>query len=183
MVLFHQTIERSYVEAPAPLFITNALRKGAVVSMKETRQADLIMGIIFIILGVFWFYQATQMRRVEFGIGPGGYPKFVSVVFILLGVIFTIQNISKGLPKWVGLADWKAALRVVIFAAVTFIYIHSMRTLGFILPTPFYLFFSFWFFRYQRYLIAVILSISITAAIHVVFRMIFMVMLPTFRLF
>ena len=152
--------------------------------MKETpRHGDLVMGIMFILLSIFWFYHANRMMTVELGIGPGGYPKFVSVGLFFLGLILTLQTIKKGLPKWDVKIDWKAVLRTVIFVAVTFAYIRLMNVLGYVLLTPLYTFFACWFFGYRRYHIIAILSISVTAGIYVVFRIIFLVMLPVFRLF
>jgi len=141
------------------------------------------MGIFFMLLAAFWFYHASQMRQVELGIGPGGYPQFVSVGLFFLGLILAIQSLVKGFPKWELKIDWKSVLRQAIFFGVTLMYIRLMRYLGFVLLTPFYLFFQCWFFGYRKYLIAAIMSIGLTAGIFVVFRMIFFVMLPAFRLF
>ena len=151
--------------------------------MNKARHADLIMGILFMLLAAFWFYHANKMMKVELGIGPGGYPKFVSVGLFILGLLLTVQSIIKGLPKWEAKIDRKAALRLLIFVAVTFAYVRVMRVMGFIIMTPLYLFFACWFFGYRKYIIAAILSIGLTAGIHVIFRMIFLVMLPVFRLF
>ena len=151
--------------------------------MEKARHADLIMGIVFMALAAFWFYHASQMRQVELGIGPAGYPKFVSVGLFILGLILTVQSLIKGLPKWDVKVDWKGILRQVIFFAVSLAYIRFMRYLGFVALTPFYLFFLCWFFGYRRYVVAAIMSIGLTAGIFIVFRMIFHVMLPVFRLF
>ena len=151
--------------------------------MKKAQYADLIMGIFFMLLAAFWFYHASQMRQVELGIGPGGYPKFVSVGLFLLGLVLTVQTLIKGLPKWEAHINWKSLFRQFVFFAVTLAYIRLMRYMGFVLLTPFYLFFQCWFFGYRKYLIAAIMSVALTAGIFVVFRLIFFVMLPAFRLF
>jgi hypothetical protein len=151
--------------------------------MKKAQHADLIMGVLFMLLAAFWFYHASQFRQVEFGIGAGGYPKFVSVGLFFLGLILTVQSIVKGFPKWEVNINWKAILRQVIFFVVTFAYIRLLRHLGFLIATPLYLFFQCWFFGYRKYVIAAIMSVGLTAGLYVVFRMIFFVMLPEFRLF
>jgi len=143
----------------------------------------MVTGIFLMLLSAYWFFQANKMLKVDLGIGPGGYPKFVSVGLFFLGLVLFVQSVIKGLPRWEGKFDRKAALRLIIFVVVTFVYVRSMRYLGFILTTPLYLFFGSWFFGYRKYLIAAVMSIGVTAGIYVVFRIIFMVMLPTFRLF
>ena len=151
--------------------------------MKETRLADLVTGILLMLLSAFWFFQADKMLKVELGIGPGDYPKIVSVGLFLLGLVLAVQSVIRGLPKWEGKIEKKAALRFLIFTVVTFVYARSMKYLGFTLVTPLYLFFGIWFFGYRKYIIAAITSIGVTAGIYVVFRIIFQVMLPQFRLF
>ena len=151
--------------------------------MKETRLADLITGILLMLLSAFWFFQANKMMKVELGIGPGDYPKFAAAGLFFLGLILAAQSVSKGLPGREGKIDRRAARRLIIFVVVSFVYVRLMRFLGFILLTPPYLFFGSWFFGYRKYIIAAIVSIGVTAGIYIVFRMIFQVMLPEFRLF
>ena len=151
--------------------------------MKKAQHADLIMGVLFMLLAAFWFYQASLFRQPELGIGSGGYPKFVSAGLFFLGLVLTVQSLIKGLSKWEFKIDRKALLRQVIFFLATFAYIRLLRYLGFIVITPVYLFFQCWFFGYRKYITAAIMSIGLTAGLYVVFRMIFYVMLPEFRLF
>jgi hypothetical protein len=151
--------------------------------MKKAQLADIIMGILFMALAVFWFMKANKMVKVEFGIGPGGYPKFISVGLFILALFMTVQSIRKGLPKLEIKIDRKALLRQIIFFAVTFAYIRLMRVMGFLILTPLYLFFQCWFFGYRKYIIAAIISIGLTAGIYYTFQMIFLIMLPRFRLF
>jgi len=151
--------------------------------MKKTQLSDLIMGIVLLLLAAFWYFQATKMTKVELGIGPGGYPKFISVCLFLLALILIVQTVRKGLPKWEGKINRKELARQVIFFVSTFAYIHFMSILGFLLLTPLYLFFQCWFFGYRKYIVAGIMSIGLTAGTYYVFQMIFHIMLPSFRLF
>jgi putative tricarboxylic transport membrane protein len=157
--------------------------RGFIVVMKKTAFADMATGIFLMLLSAYWFHEANKMMTVELGLGPGDYPKVVSTGLFILGFILTVQSVIKGFPKPSFKIDKKAILRLVIFVAVTFIYVQLLRTLGFILLTPFYLFFGCWFFGYRRLIIAAIASVGVTAFVYVVFRMIFMVILPQFRLF
>jgi len=151
--------------------------------MKKTLFVDMLTGILLMLFAAYWFYEANKMMKVDLGIGPGGYPMFVSAGLFLMGVILTVQSVIKGLPKPEGKIDRKAVLRVVIFIVVTFAYVQLMRYVGFLLITPFYMFFACCFFEYRKKIIAAIASVCVTAVLFVVFRMVFYVALPTFRLF
>jgi putative tricarboxylic transport membrane protein len=151
--------------------------------MKNTRRADLVMGLLFVFLAIYWFVEAEGMLKAEVGLGPGDYPKVIAVGLFFLGLMLTISSLFEGLPKKEGRMDRKAAARLTVFVAATILYVQLMKPLGFLLSTPFYLLFGIEFFGYRKHVIAVVGSISMTAAIYVVFRMIFLVMLPEFRLF
>ena len=151
--------------------------------MKKTAFADMVTGIFLMLLSTYWFIEASRMMTMERGLGPGDYPMVVSIGLFTMGLILTIQSVVKGIPKPDFNINWKALGRLTIFVAVTIVYVRAMRYLGFLLLTPPYLFFACCFFKYRRRVIAAIASIVVTAFVFVVFRMIFLVMLPEFRLF
>jgi hypothetical protein len=151
--------------------------------VKDTRFVDMMTGIVIMLICAYWFIEASRMMKVELGIGPGGYPMFASGGLFIMGLLLTIQNIIKGLPKPQGKIDRKGMLRMLFFVAVTFVYVWAMKYLGFLLLTPPYLFFALYFFMYRKKLIAAIISIGVTAVLFIVFRIIFFVALPDFRLF
>ena len=143
----------------------------------------MVTGIAIMALSAYWFYEASKMTKVDLGIGPGGYPMFISTGLFLMGLLLTLLSIRKGLPKLEGKIDRKAILRMFIFVAVSFAYVRAMRYVGFILLTPPYIFFACWFFQYRRKLVAAITSIVVTAILYIVFRVFFFVPLPYLRLF
>ena len=150
---------------------------------KETRLADFIVGVVFMALGVIWFLEANHMMKVELGIGPGDYPKFIAIGLFSLGLLQAARSAMKGLPLREIKINRKELLRLCIFVVVTFVYVRLMNYLGFILLTPFYVFFGCWFFAYRKYVIIVIASIVTTALIYLIFQEFFLVTLPEFRLF
>ena len=150
---------------------------------KETRLSDFIVGMVCMLIGVVWFYQANQMMKVDLGIGPGDYPKFIAVGLFAMGFLQAAKNLIKGISLKEIKLDRKAVIRLAIFVVVTYLYVRLMAYLGFILLTPFYIFYGCWFFRYKKYVLAAIVSLVTTAALYYVFRVLFYVMLPEFRLF
>jgi putative tricarboxylic transport membrane protein len=151
--------------------------------MKKTRRVDFGMGIGFMALAVFVFILAGQMMQVEKGIGPGDYPKVVAAGLFILGAILSADSFLRGFPPLTEKINWKAVRRLAVFIAVTLAYLWSMRFLGFAAATPFYLFFGIYFFGYRKPLTMILVSIGVTAAIYLIFRVLFLVMLPVFRLF
>ena len=151
--------------------------------MKKTLFVDMITGLVLMIISAYWFYVANKMMKVDLGIGPGGYPMFVSVGLFFTGFLLFLKTVIKGFPKPEGKIDSKAILRIVIFVVITYIYVRAMRYAGFLLLTPPYLFFACWFFKYRKKVTAAIASVGVTAVLYFVFRILFYVALPTFRLF
>jgi hypothetical protein len=168
---------------PGGVFLGVFCIRGREVSMKNTRRADLVMGLLFVFLAIFWFIEAEKMLKVEVGLGPGDYPKVVAAGLFVFGLLLAASSLLAGLPEKGGDMDRKAAFRLAVFVAVTIVYVQLMKSLGFLLATPFYLFFGMCFFGYRRRVAAAVGSIGMAAAIYVVFRMIFQVMLPECRLF
>jgi putative tricarboxylic transport membrane protein len=150
---------------------------------KETRLSDFIVGIVCMLLGVVWFYQANQMMKVELGIGPGDYPKFIAVGLFSMGLLQAAKNLIKGLSLKEVTINRNALKRLVIFVVATFLYVRLIEYLGFILLTPFYVFFACWFFKYEKLVVAAIVSIVATGTLYYIFLVLFFVMLPEFRLF
>ena len=151
--------------------------------MKKTRRADFGMGLGFMVLAVFVFVIANGFLKADKGIGPGDYPKVVAAGLFILGAILALDSFLRGFPPLSEKVDWKRVRKLVIFIAVTLVYVQSMKLLGFIVTTPVFLYFGIYFFGYKKRLTAVLVSIGVTASIHIIFREIFFVMLPTFRLF
>ncbi|MDR1933961.1 MAG: tripartite tricarboxylate transporter TctB family protein [Spirochaetales bacterium] len=151
--------------------------------MKKTRRVDFGMGIGFMALAVFVFMSANQMLKVDKGIGPGDYPKVIAAGLFILGAILSIDSFLRGFPKIEVKFSWKPVARTAVFIAVTIVYVQLMRLLGFIFLTPFYLFFAIYYFGYRKWRTMILVGILVTAGIHLVFREIFLVMLPVFRLF
>jgi len=152
---------------------------------KETRLADFIMGVLFMSLSVLWIFQANQMMKVDVGIGPGDYPKVIAVGLFIVGFLQAVMNIRvlRELSSLNIKLDRKRLQRLCIFVAVTIVYIRLLDYLGFLLLTPFYIFFGCWFFGYRKYVTSIIVSIAVTGFCYLIFRVLFQVILPMFRLF
>ena len=151
--------------------------------MKKTRRVDFGMGIGFMVLAVFVFVIANKMMKVEQGIGPGDYPTFIAVGLFILGAVLALDSFLRGFPKMTEKIDYKPMKRMLVFLAVSVIYVQLLYYFGFLVLTPFFLFFGIYYFGYRKWRTMILTSILVTVSIHIIFREIFLVMLPTFRLF
>jgi len=152
-------------------------------------KVDFGTGIGLMALSGAVFFIAKGMPTVPRGIGPGGYPTVIAAILFLLGAALTVQNLprkktdnSPAVPAGKPIT-WKMLKRPFLISIVVFIYIRGMFYLGFLILTPFFLFFTIWFFGYRRWLRAAIISIVTTVIIYVTFYYGFQVLLPRFNLF
>lgn len=141
------------------------------------------MGLGFMVLAVLVFITANGMMKAEKGIGPGDYPKVIAVGLFILGAILSIDSFLRGFPKITEKFDSKPIARMLIFLVVTIAFVQLLKFLGFLFLTPFYLFFGMYYFGYRKWRAMVLVSVLVTLCIHIIFREIFFVMLPVFRLF
>jgi len=153
-------------------------------------KVDFGTGIGIMALSVAVFLIARKMPDAKIGIGPGEYPMVVAGVLFILGLVLSLQNIpwKTNARKTVKDIDGKPiSLQMIkrpfFMAIVVFAYIRGMFYLGFLLLTPFFVFFAIWFFGYRRYVRAAAISIITTSVIYVVFYYGFQVLLPRFILF
>ncbi len=126
--------------------------------MKEKRFSDLVIGVVFMALGLTVFLMANQLQTVKLGIGPAGFPKFIAVLLALLGAVMTVS-------------------------ALCVLYVILVPTVGFMLLTPFLMFGMMLLFGNRNYVMCAIVSVVTTVLVWLLFTKVFMIFLPTCRLF
>jgi putative tricarboxylic transport membrane protein len=150
----------------------------------ETKAADLLMGVIFLSLGLVVFFASRSLPSARFGLGSGGYPMTVGVMLAILGLVQTVTSLAKwGLPKFSFPQDKRELFLIGVAAASTFMYLFLLRHLGFLLLTPIYLFGFMILFGYRKYITAGIVSLCVSTGIFFLFTRVFLVFLPEFNLF
>ena len=150
--------------------------------MKDTKKAaDFWISILIIAISIIFFITANAMPNSDRGIGPGDYPKVICSVLFVLGVVqlITVLIKSKGLP----LIDFKTInrrylLRAFIMLLMTVLYYKLMKSIGFLITTPIYLFASFMLFGYKKKIKAAIIAIVFSVVVYFLFTKVFLVILP-----
>ena len=147
--------------------------------MKETRFADLMAGLLFIILGILLFLGAGRLQPVKLGIGPAGFPRFISVFMELLGIGMTVSVLRKGMPKPKITIGGKAVLLLTASIALSALYVVMVTRAGFLLCTPVLLFGMMMLYGNRRYLLCAAISLCMTVAVWLLFTKVFYIFLPT----
>lgn len=150
----------------------------------ENKFSDLCLGLGFVILGAVVFILAGKLQNVARGLGPSGYPQVVAIMMIILGSTLALGNLIGGFPKPdFSIENPKGWLKILILLVVTFVYVWLLRSLGFLLLTPFYMGFLLVLFNHRDYKKVVAISLLTTIVLYLLFVKVFMIFLPSFRLF
>lgn len=159
--------------------------------MSHRKAADLLSGIFFAALGVFVYAQGAAMPAVKRGLGPGGYPKFIATGLVLLGVILAAQYFFKPKAPAVPAADSaakaakakSALLRAFAFALMCFVYSQLIFPLGFVPASVLFLFAAIHFAGYRNRVTAALTAVLLPVAAYLLFRHVFLVLIPTGTIF
>jgi len=150
----------------------------------ENKFSNVCLGLGFVILGTAVFFMAGQLQVVKRGIGPGGYPRVVAIMMVLLGITLAVENMIGEFPKPdYSVENARGWLKTLVLIVGTLVYIWLMRILGFLLLTPFYMGFTLVLFSHRDWKKVVGISVLTTVVLYVLFVKVFMIFLPSFRLF
>ena len=150
---------------------------------KKKPFSELVIGLGCIALGVAVFIMAGDLQKVRLGIGPAGFPKFISVVLGILGLVQTVMALSSGVeaPKFD--ADKKAATLFIAAVAAVVVNVMLVTTVGFVLLTPILMVVMMYLFGERHFGKMAVIAIVTTAIVWLLFTEVFMIFLPAGRLF
>lgn len=150
--------------------------------MPTIKRSDLVAGLLLCLLAVYVYHEGAAMPAAKRGLGPGGYPKFVAVGLMLLGAILAIQSFIKKIPP-AGSMTAARALRVLFFAPLCLAYAWALRPFGFVAASFAFLVAASYFFGYRRHGVIALFGAGLTLTVYVIFRHVFLVLLPTGTIF
>ncbi|MBQ2989813.1 MAG: tripartite tricarboxylate transporter TctB family protein [Clostridia bacterium] len=150
---------------------------------KKKPFSELVIGLACIALGVAVFIMAGDLQKVKLGIGPAGFPKFISVVLMILGAVQTIMAVSAGVEAPKFNIEKKAASLFAAAVAVIVLYVSLVSTVGFIILTPFLMVAMMWLFGERHFVKMAVIAVVTTVLVWLLFTEVFMIFLPAGRLF
>lgn len=151
--------------------------------MKKKPFSDLVIGIAFIVLGIFVLILSRSLNKVKLGIGPGGFPTFISVLLMLLGTVQTVSTLRTGFEAPAFAADRRQTLLFLGAVALAVLYVLVIPVAGFLLATPVLVFGMMMLYGNRKYLLCAVISIAVTVAVWALFTKVFLIFLPAGRLF
>ena len=151
--------------------------------MKKKPFSELVIGVGCIVLGAAVFAAAAGLQKVKLGIGPAGMPRFVAALLVILGIAQTAMTLRAGVKAPAFNVDKRAAGLFCAAVAMSVAYVMLVSTVGFVLLTPLLLMGLMCLFGERNIVKMAIISIITTVCIWLLFTEVFMIFLPTGRLF
>ncbi len=151
--------------------------------MKETKRVDFWTGIALMALSVLVWVLTADLPIPKRGIGPGQYPRVITTIMFLLGLVQVITNLKGGFPKKGEPTNWLHLGRALLLALIAFVYVRMLKFFGFPLLTPFLIFGAIKLFGYKNTKVSILVSLGATAVIFLLFNVVFMVFLPLGKIF
>lgn len=128
------------------------------------KRADLIISVVFFLLGIWVLWQATMLPTFSvFGPGPEFMPNVLAVVLLISSTILFVTSVRKAREAGESLMPNRAGIyRIAITISAIFLYIFLMEKLGYRETTFLYclvMFLSQW---KQRWYYSLALSLALT---------------------
>lgn len=151
--------------------------------MKKKPFSELVIGVGCIVLGAAVYIAAGDLQQVKLGIGPSGFPKFIAVVLVLLGAAQTIMTLAAGVNAPTFQVDKRAAGLFAAAVAMAIAYVLLVESVGFLLLTPLLLIGLMFLFGERSIVRMLIIAVVTTVCVWLLFTEVFMIFLPSGRLF
>lgn len=145
-----------------------------------------VEGILILIMGIYCIVEGFRLVAMEKAylhdlFGPGRYIFGLGVVLIILGVIYVLYNIRRGIEG--GKPAWEMSGKVVSMVGLMALYVLLIPIIGY-LPASLTFFLTIHrVFGFRSWLINIFLSVGISISFYVVFIIFLHVALPKGMLF
>jgi len=151
--------------------------------LKKKPFSELVIGIACIVLGLSVYVAAGNLQQVKLGIGPGGFPKFISMLLTILGAAQTLMTIKCGVNAPKVDVDKRAARLFASAVAMSAAYVLVVNAIGFIIATPLLLVGMMFLFGERNIVKMAVIAAVTTLCIWLLFTEVFMIFLPAGRIF
>ncbi|MHB8910745.1 MAG: tripartite tricarboxylate transporter TctB family protein [Syntrophales bacterium] len=134
--------------------------------MKTQRAADIVLGCLFALLGIFVIYSSMLITGGgPHRLSPQTFPRIVGILLLLCGAGLALKARSiRGTDLPVAWPDRQGSWTILVTLVSLVIYIAVMDWLGLPLASFLYLFFSIVYLKPSKWLLALVISV-ITAVI------------------
>lgn len=144
------------------------------------RPGELIFAAILLVFAVAAFWQAYGISGFSGKTTPGVFPMFAAGVMVISAMAILVSAVRK-MPTPAtapGFFQEVLPLNVVVLMGLMFGYVILMPLFGFVISSALFLFCTFQFLWRKNPLVMLLLTAVTLAAIYLVFREVFQVVLP-----
>lgn len=144
----------------------------------NSNQKNIICGAVTCLIAVYLFWYARTQIRVNAFIGGFGtdartVPSSVFVLMFLLGLALIVQALLRQRRGYVNSTEFKwmsrdVALRILLIAAVTVVYVILLQKIGFFVMSAVYMMFLLLYSKVKP-LPAAIINVSVDVALYLIF--------------
>ena len=129
---------------------------------------SILASLLFMTVAAVIFTLSNQMSPgVSGDVGAGFFPRIISILTMICGIIIILGELRKSTPEPVFSAHFKKALAM---GSITAIFIYLMPILGFVIVTPIFIAGFLLLLKQRNVLLIVGFSLAVTAIIYFVFR-------------
>ncbi|HOV38221.1 MAG TPA: tripartite tricarboxylate transporter TctB family protein [Spirochaetales bacterium] len=142
----------------------------------KTRIFDVGAGIIGLAIAAYIYYASGSFPEPhESQLGAAVFPRLLAILLILFVVFITLDNILK---KDKTVFYIKNEMQVLFCFIALLVYGSIFKSIGFLIATPFFIAALLLILRLKNFKTIVVVSLSTTILIYVVFKMLLSVPLP-----
>ena len=146
----------------------------------QRRPGELAFAVALLAFSLWLFSEAYKISGFSGLSTPGVFPMLASGLMVASSLAILVKVLVMG-PAGGGLRRFLAditPLRQAVMVALVFAYIAAMPWLGFLAASGLFLFASIQFLWRRNVVLTALVSLAGLAAIHVVFTLVFQVVLP-----
>lgn len=149
---------------------------------------EIILSIILIIISTVVFILTFQFPPQTVALPPTAFPRFVSICLLILSLMLLIQGIIgvKNAPPKKNVKfklNNTFIIKLMLLTFLAFLYIRLITIVGYIVATPPFIVGNMLLFNEKRSIWIIVVSITTTVLLYILFRIIFKIPLPRFSLF
>ena len=149
---------------------------------------EIILSIILIIISTVVFILTFQFPPQTVALPPTAFPRFVSICLLILSLVLLIQGIIgvKNAPPKKNVKfklNKTFIIKLMLLTFLAFLYTRLITIVGYIVATPPFIVGNMLLFNEKRSIWIIVVSITTTVLLYILFRIIFKIPLPRFSLF
>jgi len=148
------------------------------------KKADIFVGILIIFVSVSMFIMTQRfVGKVYTGYGPDRFPRFLAIVWSVLGIILIVNAMRDRFFKEDNKITAYGLVRVSVVIGMTVAVLVCMNFIGFVPATMIYIFAIMTNLQEKSWFGRVVTSIAVTMAVFILFKYVMVIPLPEFTLF